>query len=190
MSIFINDVYKLLEAVSWAVAAGAGLFGVYRYFPEAKEKRLWEKARLGKEMVDDFAANTQAMAACYMLGAWHGRRYDRIENGKTVSFRATEQQVATVLDPQRLAQSDNEQYIRQCFDEFFYHLDACASAAERKIIDWADIQPLLITLFAGVERRMLPRLQAYALYSRYYRAAARLEELVEGALTAVSAKGT
>lgn len=180
----LSDVYGFLQAASWAVAAGAGLFGVYKYFPEAKEKRLWEKAKLAKEMVDDLSENMKAMDASYMLGAWHGRQYQRQEDGEFISFRVTEEQVIAVLDdPARIAQSSNDQYIRECFDELFYHIDLCATAAERKIIDWADIKPLLITLFAGVHRSMLPSLHKFAISSRYYWAADKMEELVEGALT-------
>jgi hypothetical protein len=179
----LKEFYDGLQAVSWAAAAGAACFGVYKYFPEAKEKRAWEKTKLGKQMVDELAANTKAIEATYMLGAWSGRRYERTENGTPVSFTVTQEQVIAVLEPLREPQTANEQYVRECFDEFFYHLDLCVAAADRKIIDWDDIRPLFITLFAGIRRPMLVPLERYAMHSRYLRAASKVSELVEATLT-------
>jgi hypothetical protein len=174
---------SVLQALSWfAGALGVG-FGAWKYYAESREKRLWEKARLAKEMLTDLSGDLEAINASYMLGAWTGRWYEREENGIKVSFQATPAQVAAVLDPTRTAQSNNEQYVRQCFDELLYHLDLCAGAARSGLVEWKDVKPLFVTLFAGVERAMLDPLRKYAAFSRYYRAESVLEELVEAALS-------
>ncbi len=174
---------SVLQSLSWLAAIVAVGFGAWKYFDESREKRLWEKAKLAKEMLTDLSADLEAINASYMLGAWTGRWYEREENGIKVSFQATQAQVAAVLDPARVAQSNNEQYVRQCFDELFYHLDLCTGAARSGLVEWTDIKPLFVTLFAGVERAMLEPLRKYASFSRYYRAESVLEELVEAALS-------
>lgn len=174
---------SLLQALSWIAAAAAVGVTVWKHFAESREKRLWEKAKLAKEMLTDLSADLEAINASYMLGAWTGRWYEREENGVKVAFQATQAQVAAVLDPARVAQSNNEQYVRQCFDELLYHLDLCTGAAQSRLVEWKDIKPLFVTLFAGVERAMLDPLKKYANFSRYYRAESVLEELVEAALS-------
>jgi hypothetical protein len=174
---------SFLQALSWLAAVAAVGFTAWKYFHETREKRLWEKAKLAKEMLTDLTNDLEAINASYMLGAWNGRWYEREENGIRVSFQATQAQVAAVLDPARVARSNNEQYVRQCFDELLFHLDLCTGAAQSGLVEWSDIKPMFVTLFAGVERALLEPLMNFARFSRYYRAESVLEELVEAALS-------
>lgn len=183
MAITLTDIYQFTQAVSWAATAAAACFGVYKYFPEARERRKWEKAKLAKEMIDDLGGNAKALDASYMLGAFLDRRYERSESGTVKAFRVTPAEVRLALDPSRAAGNDDERYIRECFDEFLFHLDYCAIMAETGVVDWADLQPMFLNLFAGVERAMEPVLENYARYLRYFRAAKRIPGLVEAALT-------
>jgi hypothetical protein len=174
---------KLAQVIFWLSAIAVGAFTVWKHFHESKERRTWEKAKLAKELLDDLDENALALNATNMLGAWDGRWYEREERGQTDRFQVTFLQLAQVLDPNRLPMTSNETYVRDCFDNFLFHLELCFSAVERRLIDWPALEPMLIPLFAGVSRTVTPSLTAYARFLGYHRTAAKLPELIETALT-------
>lgn len=179
----LNRTVQVAQLLFFTSAIGVGVFGIWKHFDESSEKQRWERAKLAKQMIDDIGGEPKAMAASYMLGAWDGRLYDRQEDGKTISFAIDNDQLIAVLNPRHVAQSRNEHHVRECFDELLYHLDLCVGAADRLIVDWEELKPMFVTLFAGVKRETLQPLVAYATHSNYFRAASRISELVEAALT-------
>ena len=58
---------SFLQALSWIAAAVAVIVTIWKHFAENREKRLWEKAKLAKEMLNDLSANLDAVNASYML---------------------------------------------------------------------------------------------------------------------------
>jgi hypothetical protein len=174
---------SLIQMLVWITTIiGAG-FAIWKYFAESAERRLWEKARLAKQMLDDLDDNPAALSATYMLGAFTGKRYTRPDAGPGDSFEITQAQVAAVLDPQRVPMSLNESYVRACFDDLLYHIELCVAAAYSNLVEWREIESMLVTLFAGIERPTLAPLVAYAQQLHYFKAADKLPELVENALS-------
>jgi len=176
-------ILQVLQGLFWLFAIVGAVFAIYKHFAEIAERRIWEKAKLAKEMLDDLDANPKAVAATYMLGAWTGRRYvrDGVETG--LGFEVSQAQVVAVLAVTRTPQSLNEAYVRECFDNLLFHFEMCTTSAERGLVDWSELQPMLATLLAGMSRSTLAPLVAYAEHHCYFRAAAQLPVLFEAALT-------
>lgn len=176
-------ILQVLQGLFWLFAIGGAIFAVYKHFAEIAERRLWEKARLAKQMLDDLDADPKALAATYMLGAWTGRRYARDGADMGLGFEVSQAQVVGVLAVTRTPQSLNEAYVRECFDNLLFHFEICATSAERGLVDWRELQPMLATLLAGMSRSTLAPLVAYAEHHCYFRTAAQLPLLFEAALT-------
>ncbi|MES2016603.1 MAG: hypothetical protein V4484_08900 [Pseudomonadota bacterium] len=181
-------ILQVLQGLFWLFAIGGAIFAVYKHFAESAERRVWEKAKLAKQMLGDLDANPKALAATYMLGAWTGRRYARDGVDIAYGFEVTQAQVIGVLDVARSPQTRNEQYVRECFDNLLFHVELCCASAERDLVEWSELQPMLATLLVGMSRSTLAPLVMYAQYSCYFRAAARLPVLLEAALTKPAAK--
>lgn len=176
--------YAFFQMAFWLMAIVGGGFAIWKHFAESNERRIWEKAKLAKQMLDDLDANPKALAASYMLGAWTGRRFTRDEAGETEPFEVTQEQLVAILDTDRTPQTLNEVYVRDCFDNLLYHFEQCASAAERSLVNWADLRPMLATLLAGTKRSTVRALVSYAEYLCYFKIARRLEELFEAIYSA------
>lgn len=194
----LSTVYKFFQAIAWLATAAAVCFGVYKHFSDARTTLKWEKAKLAKSLMDDLSANAKAMDACYMLGGFENRRYERQVKGETVEFRLQPNQpklgntrklgtgdaLSLILDLDRdqdrkQPPDDNAWYVRECFDELFWHLDRCVAAADSGIVDWEVLQPMFLNLFAGMEESTILVLKKYALRLRYERAAEKIKELVQ-----------
>lgn len=178
-----TEIAATLQMLFWLAAVVGGAFAIWKYFDESREHRLWEKAKLAKQMLDDLDANAKALDATYMLGAWTGRQYARNGTQGVDAFEAKQEQVARVLDPTRTPLTLNETYVRDCFDNLLFHIELCALAADRGLVEWDQLEPMLATLLAGTERTTLAPVVRYAEYSCYFRAARRLPPLLEIALT-------
>jgi hypothetical protein len=184
ITVEFHTAYDLLQMAFWLVAILGGGFAIWKHFAESSERRTWERAKLAKQMLDDLDANPKALAASYMLGAWIGRRFTRDEKDATESFEVTEEQLVAILNIDRIPKTLNEVYVRDCFDNLLYHFEQCVSAAERSLVDWADLRPMLATLLAGTQRTTIRALVLYAEYLCYFKIATRLEELFEAIYSA------
>ena len=58
------------------------------------------------------------------------------------------------------------------------NLDQCIAATEQDLVEWPQLRPMLVTLFAGTSAAAARAVVAYAIYLRYPRAARVLPELV------------
>jgi hypothetical protein len=162
-----SETASVLQMLFWLAAVAGGAFAIWKHFAESKERRLWEKAKLAKQMLDDLDANAKALDATCMLGAWTGRRYSRNGPTGTDLFEVNQEQVRAVLDPSRAPRSLNETYVRDCFDNLLFHIELCACAAQRGLIEWREMEPMLATLLAGTERATLAPLVGYSEYLCY-----------------------
>jgi hypothetical protein len=176
-------ILQVLQGLFWLFAIGGAVFAVYKHFAEITERRIWEKAKLAKQMLDDLDANPKALAATYMLGAWTGRRYVRDGAEVAIGFEVSQAQVVGVLAVAHTPLSLNEAYVCECFDNLLFHFEMCATSAERGLVEWSELQPMLATLLAGMSRSTLAPLVTYAEHHCYFRAAAQLPVLFEAALT-------
>ena len=175
---------KTAQFIFWFSAVAVGLFGIWKHFDENGERRTWERAKLSKELLDDLNGNPLALNAAYMLGAFRGRWYERQVKGQFTSFQVTQEQVARVLEPKRTPLTANEDYVRECYDNLLFHLELCFAAVESKLIDWQALKPMVLPLFADVERTLLLEpLKAYASFLGYHRVHTRLSGVIEEALT-------
>lgn len=173
----LKDIAAVIETASWAVAVAGGAFAIWKYFAESREKRLWEKVKLAKQMLDQLDANPRALDAAYMIGAWPRRMY-RAEQSLE-PFELEERQLLAVLTPGYLPRTKNEQYVRECFDNFLFHVEQCIGASEQGLVEWEQLRPMLVTLFVGASQPVGRMLSMYASRLGYRRCAREIPELVD-----------
>lgn len=172
----LKDVATLIQTASWAVAVVGGAFAIWKHFAESREKRLWEKVKLAKQMLDQLDANPRALDAAYMIGAWPRRTYRSEQSLEP--FELEEQQLVVVLTPAYLPKTKNEQYVRECFDNFLFHVEQCIGASEQGLVEWEQLRPMLVTLFVGASQPVGRMLSMYASHLGYQRCAREVPGLV------------
>ncbi len=184
----LDELSKLAQICFWLVGAAAAVFGVWKHFDESKEKRQWEKAKFAKEIVDGLDKNEKAIAATYMLGAWESRVYVIGSGNQKRSFSVSQREAKRALTAQDAKLTDKQRFVRECFDNFLFHLEQFVLAEQQRLVEWSQLRPLLITFFAGIRRELKAPLIEYARSLRYFRASTVLDELIELALTKPSSK--
>jgi hypothetical protein len=186
MDLTLDCISKIAQTGFWFVGAVAAGFGVWKHFDESKEKRQWEKAKFAKEMVDDLDKNEKAISATYMLGAWETKTYELGVEPNRQKFSVNQEEVKAAFAEVDAGLSDKQKFIRECMDNFLFHLEQCVLAEQQGLVDWAQLMPLLVTFFAGIKRELKYPLVKYAQRCRYFRAATVLGELIEAALATPS----
>ena len=132
----LDVVTKTFQLIFWFSAVAVGAFGVWKHVDDTKEKSDVGKSQTRKGAFGRFEYNSLALNYTYMLEAFHGRPYERQDRGQIVSFQATERDVAQVLDPGRTPKTANEYYVRDCYDNFLFHLELCFAAEQSKLVEW------------------------------------------------------
>jgi hypothetical protein len=151
---FWMNVFQLL---AWCAAIAGGLWAIVRGLGESREnrkerelRRRWDQAKVGKELVDELIAT--AWNAMTMLD-WSGGRSFDIGGGQLVSIDDDTMRKALVakyglFDP-------TETYIRDAFDNFFFHMRRIEHAVEIALVDFDDVRyPIeyYIRLMAVIDR--------------------------------------
>jgi len=116
-----------LQAAAWVAAAAGFLFTAWKFWTELRETRIqkerdlrWRQAEAGKSLNDEMQDNELAWAAMQMLDS-DGRDY---EISDEVQLSITSADVRVALNPERSDQDTRSNYIRDCFDCFFYYMAA------------------------------------------------------------------
>ena len=183
----IKDVFQgLFWALSLLLVAGT----LAKAAQELHEKGIWERAKLAKEIVDGLDKNTKALDATYMMGGWEDRfyvipyRFTGIEV-KTQYEMITHDEVIKSLKKMNTVDAAKALYIRDCFDNLLFELERMLVSSENKLVSWGDLQPLILTWFAGSDQpdEIKQALKNFAELGRYGHIAARLDSLFPSATT-------
>lgn len=169
-------VFKWIQALSFAAAVAAAVFAVWKHFDETREKRRWEKAKFAKQMLDQLSDNPQAMDAACMVGAWEGRSY--CVDAASRHFQVSHHDLQQVLEPDFVPGTRNETYVRECFDHLLYHVEQCVVAAEQDLVEWKQIEPMLVTFFAGTRPSLTDLLVKFSRHMKYERASTAIPALI------------
>lgn len=175
----LDDMLKLTQIVSYTIALPVAAFSVWKHFAETSEKRIWEKAKFARDMVADLDKNEKALAATYMLGAFESRKYQIDNNGTKTTVVVTQEDVRKALSKELLRPSPEQGFIRDCFDNFLFHLEQWLLASKHGLVEEGQLRPLLLTLLAGIQRTTGQAVKGYAELLQYHEAAAALDSLVD-----------
>lgn len=175
----LDDMLKLTQIVSYTIALPVAAFSVWKHFAETSEKRIWEKAKFARDMVADLDKNEKALAATYMLGAFESRKYQIDNNGTKTTVVVTQEDVRKALSKELLRPSPEQAFIRDCFDNFLFHLEQWLLASKHGLVEEGQLRPLLLTLLAGIQRTTGQAVKSYAELLQYHEAAAALDSLVD-----------
>lgn len=175
----LDDMLKLTQIVSYTIALPVAAFSVWKHFAETSEKRIWEKAKFARDMVADLDKNEKALAATYMLGAFESRKYQIDNNGTKTTVVVTQEDVRKALSKELLRPSPEQEFIRDCFDNFLFHLEQWLLASKHGLVEEGQLRPLLLTLLAGIQRTTGQAVKGYAELLQYHEAAAALDSLVD-----------
>lgn len=175
----LDDMLKLTQIVSYTIALPVAAFSVWKHFAETSEKRIWEKAKFARDMVADLDKNEKALAATYMLGAFESRKYQIDNNGTKTTVVVTQEDVRKALSKELLRPSPEQAFIRDCFDNFLFHLEQWLLASKHGLVEEGQLRPLLLTLLAGIQRTTGQAVKGYAELLQYHEAAAALDSLVD-----------
>lgn len=177
----LDDMLKLTQIISYAIAVPVAAFSVWKHFAETSEKRIWEKAKFARDMVADLDKNEKALAATYMLGEFENRKY-QIDDSKT-KVVVTQEDVRKALSKELLEPSPKQEFIRDCFDNFLFHLEQWLLASKHGLVEESQLRPLLLTLLAGIQQTTGQAVKGYAELLQYHEAASALDGLVNELIT-------
>jgi hypothetical protein len=164
-------VFTVLATVS------GGLFAVIKWLQEtARQRELrgrqlrWDQAKAAKELLDDLSQATLAQQAMQMMD-WDDLTYT-LPSGKTV--RIDEDLYVKALRVTNLQFSDAEVFVRNAFDELFYHMAVFAHHVNTGLVRIEDIQFPLDYYMPTINRNR-HTFDAFLEHYRLVRAASFLE---------------
>lgn len=182
-----SNIEVIIKIVATTIA-GLGLIAtaisVWKARTELMLKRLWEEAKVARELLQELDQNERALNATYMLGGWDGRRYkvpQEDDPDKYESHIISANEVIEALKTDLSAPTHKQIYIRDCFDNFLFHLDRMELADRNKLIKWGHLNPALITFFMGITPRLKEALQKHAGATGYEGAPGLVETLASAA---------
>lgn len=140
-----NALKDVFQAAAWIVAAGAGLFGIWRAIVEMRystDQRnvdlRWRQAETAKKILDELRTDYAARSALMMLD-WNGRAYvyEGTATGPVTHDKRREslRTVNTIFSPEDLAT-----FIRDAFDSLFDHFERIEHFIRIELIRFEDVK--------------------------------------------------
>jgi hypothetical protein len=125
------------------VAAVASLVtGAYQLWLGRKQRAtelLWKQINTAKELLSDIHTHDLAKGAVHMLDWCHGSGEYEICPGQRVTI-SYDQVLAALKKSGESSPSKADEYIRDCFDWFFYRVDRIQHYINRELIDFQDVE--------------------------------------------------
>lgn len=137
------------------------------------EELRWRKASLARDALGEFLADPLAADAMRMLD-WDGRDYKVGE--QTVTISQAKMLVALRID--NLKFSDEEVYVRDCFDAFFSHLQLIEHFLSVGLLEFKDVS-YPASYYVGILARYRVQFEAFLSSYEYHKALAFLERFPE-----------
>ncbi|UVT15117.1 MAG: hypothetical protein H8K04_15000 [Nitrospira sp.] len=138
---------SLLQGGSWIAAIVGGALGFLKFTNELEQSRIqreedlrWRKAQAGKSLNDEMLEDKKANSALIMLD-WSGREFT-LDDGSKDNIKREDMLVALRVrhTPPQKGFSTKEQFIRDAFDNLFYHLGRLEHSITSKLIEFEDIR--------------------------------------------------
>ncbi|MDR4467895.1 MAG: hypothetical protein MRJ68_06280 [Nitrospira sp.] len=137
------DVKALVDIGSLVVATVVAIFGILKIKSEieqSREQRIedlrWRKAQAGKTLNDEMLADRRADDAMRMLD-YGGRTYS-IKEDETTKIKTPE--MLHALRIENLTFTPTETFIRDSFDQLFYHMGNFEQSIRSKFVEFSDVE--------------------------------------------------
>ena len=126
-----------------AIAAFKGLWDMQSSARQRKADLRWKQANAAKDLVTDVHQDKFSSNCVRMLDWNQGSTLHEVKEGKTVAL-SYQQHVLPALqkNDQSACNLDEDHYIRNCFDWFFYYMDRIQHYIDRGLIEFEDVRPV------------------------------------------------
>lgn len=145
-----------IQIFLWLVAIGGGLLAAFQSIDESQENRRWKKANAAKDLVTDIHRDDRASNAVVMLDWNDGKHGYQLKSG--VPFSLSYDDILKILSkPRKDCVDEQDQYVHDCFDWFFYYVDRIEHYIRTGLIDFADVGPI----FKPYSKKIAARRKVY-----------------------------
>jgi hypothetical protein len=143
----MNPFFKdLIQVLTWLVAAIGGLIAAFKAIAEMRqgnkdreEQFRWRQAEMAQTILDRTWNDELAKSALKMLD-WSGLKYER-KGGFTGHI--THEEMWRALRVQNTTFTDDEQFVRDCFDKLFDDFGNIQHYLNIGLINWKDVEARL-----------------------------------------------
>ena len=156
-SIGLPSLMNIIQVIFWIVLSISGAFAAYKVPIELNENLKWHKAEAAKKLNDEMLSNRRASQARKMLDYTNGRRYDLSEYAENELTNAEEKEKAESVkknwiniekvscslgkrDEELNNLTDEDLFIRDCFDRFFFSLGIFEHNIIEGLVDFKDVR--------------------------------------------------
>jgi hypothetical protein len=136
---------KLLGLIIGIPVAIVGLFKAIYEIQQSRKQRAaelrWKQANTTKELLNDIHEHGLAKNAVHMLDWCEGQAEYEVSPGhpETISYSDV---LASLQRNHMEARDAKEQYVRDCFDWFFFRIDRIEHYIRRDLIDFVDVKAI------------------------------------------------
>lgn len=166
------------------IGVGGGLIAAVKALFDFRENLLWKRANAAREFVTEIHQHPRASTAVLMMD-WAGSTHEyEIKKGATEPISYTEI-LAALNKKQADCIDENERFIRDCFDWFFYFVGRIERYMEIKLMKFEDVEPIfrpyarIITGEHAHIYQKFMRLHEYGLALRFWERYKDLEPFVD-----------
>ncbi|HRF81102.1 MAG TPA: hypothetical protein PL070_13570 [Flavobacteriales bacterium] len=147
-----------IQSLSWAASALTLVFSALKFFlfdrkrdlqqrtDELSQRKVesdlrdedmrWRRVETGKKLVDDLLASKRCRCARKLIDYPGGRVF--VVGGNKVLLKESDSIKA--LDVSNVNLSTNDHFIRDCFDNFFYHIAILEHWIQQELVDLNDVK--------------------------------------------------
>lgn len=134
-----------IEVTAWSVgilgalvAASIGIWQMVETRYQRTEELRWRQANLARELIDKMLADEQAGSALRMLD-WEEQSHEyEIEVGRKEEINVND--VYSALQVNDSQKSPKDVYIRECFDQLFFHINQVERSLRIKVLQFDDVK--------------------------------------------------
>lgn len=145
----LNPLFKdSVEIFAWVIGIAGALIAAFIGINQLEENRQqrvedlrWRQASTANELLDKMYSDNAKNATLMLDSGSRGREFKITDSYKE---RVTMNDVNISLDINKTKLSKKDQYIRDCFDDFFYAVDQIKRALDMKVIKIEDVSSSLM----------------------------------------------
>ena len=153
----INLMMTSYEKLFYLVGA---VFALSKYLIDRNDRIKWEKSDRARQLIKDLDDNQLAVNGSYMLGEWSQKSYKI--TSESHEFKVDQKKLRDVLSEGDLRIDENDIYIRECIDNFLFHLEQISYAIISKTIEKKIVIQLIGSYVRGMEGETKSVLMHYA----------------------------
>lgn len=134
----LSEIKDASQIVASLGATIGGLVAAFKAIHEIRENRRWKMAEAAKNLVDELFSDDLAYNAAIMVD-YDGRKFKIGDKTRAIDKKFVIESLRTDRD----SFSEDEKYVRDCFDHLFYFIRRIAQAEASGLIKAADVRESL-----------------------------------------------